>query len=85
MTIFLQILPYLMLAAIVLIVVIRHTERSLAQLAHASAAAHQRHMARALKRAWKAGNKKAAARAKARCYHYRVHACVYGNRQGVEL
>lgn len=63
----------------------RHTERSLAQLAHASAAAHQRHMARALKRAWKAGNKKAAARSQERSDHYPVHACVFGRRQGVEL
>ncbi len=63
----------------------RHTERSLAQLAHASAAAHQRHMARALKLAWKAGNKKAAAHVEARRDHYPVHACVFGRRQGVEL
>ena len=78
----LLLLPY---TAILTWLFYRHTERSLSQLAHASAAAHQRHMARALKRAWKAGNKKAAARVQGRCDHYPVHACVFGRRQGVEL
>lgn len=78
----LLLIPY---AGILAWLLYRHTERSLVQLAHASAAAHQRHMARALKRAWKAGNKKAATRSQARRDHYLVHACVFGRRQGVEL
>ncbi len=83
MNIILQTLPYLALAAIGLWTLFRTTNALIAAEAERVTREQQRCNARRLKRAWKA--KIEAPVVVARNDHYRVHACVYGSRRGVEL
>jgi hypothetical protein len=85
MDIFLTIVPYLVIACILLWTLFRTTNALIAAEAARMAEEQQRANARHLKRAWEKKQAVGMVVTKSRCYYYPAHASVFGRRQGVEL